>query len=161
LGFVIVKIAYLKEYSEWIPTIAQWFYEEWGKFHPGLDAKSIAKRLHERTNTDKIPMTLVAVEHNEVIGTISLKEYDMDTRKQYSPWLASLYVSNGFRHRGVGIRLVDAGLEQARNLGIEHIYLYTRARKHVDFYTMQGWTIVEETLYRGGRVTVLLKTISK
>ena len=156
-----MKIAYLKEYSEWIPTVAQWFYEEWGIFHPGLDVKGIVKRLHERTNTDKIPMTLVAVEHNEVIGTISLKEYDMDTRKQYSPWLASLYVRNGFRNRGVGLKLINAGLEQARCLGIRRIYLYTRARKHVDFYLIQGWTLVEETLYRGGRVLILLKTISE
>jgi predicted N-acetyltransferase YhbS len=156
---MIVEITYLKEYSEWIPTIAQWFHEEWGEFHPELDLNGIVKRLQERTNTDRIPLALVAVERGEVVGTISLKKHDMDTRTQYSPWLASLYVRNDYRNRGLGIRLIDAGLGHAGSLGIKHLYLYTRIRKHVEFYLLHGWILVEATEYKGGAVTVLLKTI--
>jgi predicted N-acetyltransferase YhbS len=155
-----VKIRFLKEYSQWIPIIAEWFYEEWGEFHPELDVDEIAERLWERCNTDRIPLALVAVQQDEdVIGTVSLKEYDMDTRKHFSPWLASLYVKRDCRNKGVGVRLIDAGLEKAMTLGVRQLYLYTRIRKHVDFYLSHGWTQVETTDYRGGWVAILLKTL--
>jgi predicted N-acetyltransferase YhbS len=156
---MVVKIEYLKEYSDWIPTIAEWFYREWGVFHPELDVTGIVERLGERCNTGRIPLSLVAVVQEEVIGTVSLKKYDMDTRMQYSPWLASLYVRKDYRNKGVGVRLIDAGLRKARTLGIKHLYLYTRLRKHADFYLSRGWIHVETTDYRGGIVMVLLKKI--
>ena len=154
-----MRIAYLKEYSEWIPLIARWFYDEWGEFHPEMDVNGIAERLGERCSTDSIPIALVAVEQGEVIGTISLKQHDMDTRMHYTPWLASLYVRDDCRNKGVGVRLIDAGLEEARRLGIKHLYLYTRVRRHVDFYLSRDWKPVETTEYRGGPVTVLLKEL--
>ena len=92
-----MEIKYLKDYTEWIPTIAEWFYDEWGSQYPELDVGKIILRLHTRTNVDIIPLTLVAVENRAVIGTASLKKFDMDTRMQYSPWLASVYVSEKWR----------------------------------------------------------------
>lgn len=150
-----MKIEYLRDHDDWIPTIAGWFYEEWAKFHPELGVKGMAERLNERCYTDRLPLALVAVQGKQVIGTVSLKKHDMDTRMQYSPWIASLYVRKDYRNKRVGIRLIDAGLEKARDLGMKHIYLYTRVQKHVDFYTKLGWSVVETTEYRGGGVTVL------
>jgi GNAT superfamily N-acetyltransferase len=155
----IVKIEYLREHSRWIPTIARWFYNEWREFHPELDVDGIAERLGDRCNTDIIPLALVAIEQGEIIGTISLKKHDMDTRMQYSPWLASLYVRKDSRNKGIGLKLIEAGIEKAGTLGIKHLYLYTRIRKHVDFYVSRDWQFVETTDYRGGPVTVLLKTL--
>ena len=154
-----MKIEYLKEHSDWIPTIATWFHREWGVYHPGLDVNAIAERLRERVNTDKLPLALVAVERGDVIGTVSLKKYDMDTRMQYSPWLASLYVTRRSRNKGVGLSLIQAGIAEARRLGIEQLYLYTRDKKHVDFYLAQGWTVVEDTSYRGSSVKILLRDL--
>lgn len=150
-----MKIEYLQEHIEWIPTLASWFHREWGVYHPGLDVDGIAERLRDRLNTDRLPLALVAVDQGEVIGTVSLKEYDMDTRMQYSPWLASLYVTRRSRNKGVGVRLIEAGISEARSMNIEHLYLYTREKRHVGFYAANGWTFVEDTSYRGGPVTIL------
>ena len=154
-----MKIEYLKEHSEWIPTIAAWFYREWGVYHPGLDVDAIAERLRQRLNTDRLPLALVALEQGAVVGTVSLKEYDMDTRMQYSPWLASLYVIKRSRNKGVGVSLIEAAIAAAKSMGIKNLYLYTREKRHVDFYLARGWTLVENTMYRGGVVTILLKRL--
>ena len=154
-----VKIEYLKDHSDWIPTIASWFHREWGAYHPRLDVDAIAARLWTRLNIDKLPLALVAVEQGEVIGTVSLKAYDMDTRMQYSPWLASLYVTKRSRIEGVGHSLIQAGIAEAGRLGIKQLYLYTRDKRHVDFYLAHGWTLVEDTSYRGGPVTILVKNL--
>jgi predicted N-acetyltransferase YhbS len=154
-----MKIEYLKEHSEWVPTIAAWFHREWGAYHPGLDVDAIAERLRQRLNTDRLPLALVAVDQAEIIGTVSLKEYDMDTRMQYSPWLASLYVVKHSRNKGVGISLIEAGIAEAKSMAMEHLYLYTREKRHVNFYLANGWTLVENSMYRGGAVAILLKAI--
>ena len=154
-----MKIEYLKDNSKWIPTIARWFHDEWGVFHPDLDLGGIEKRLAERCNTDRIPLTLVALEKNEVVGTVSLKKHDMDTRMQYTPWLASLYVIRTFRNKGVGVELIESALEKAVYLGEKQLYLYTRIKGHMYFYLVRGWTFMEAVEYRGGPVVILRKAL--
>ena len=159
-GVLRMEIHYLKEYRQWIPTIAQWFYDEWGDFYPNLTANDIAERLEQRTNTDTIPLALVAVEVDQVIGTVSLKQYDMDTRMQYAPWLASLYVKKTHRHKGVSIELIQAGLNKAVQLGIPVLYLYTIIPQHKAFYLSHGWEFVETTEYRRRTAIIVKKRLS-
>lgn len=153
-----MKIEYLKDYKEWIPTIAQWFYNEWSDMYPELHVDKIILRIQTRTNVDKIPLALVALENNAVIGTASLKKFDMDTRMQYSPWLASVYVKEERRGTGVGTHLVRAIENTAKNLGIKILYLYTPDAQ--DFYAKLGWCELETTEYRGRKVTIMIKNLS-
>lgn len=155
-----MEIRYLKEYRQWIPTIAQWFYDEWGDFYPNLTVNDITERLEQRTNTDTIPLALVAVEDNKVVGTVSIKQHDMDTRMQYSPWLASLYVEKTYRHKGVSVRLIQAGINKAIELGIKSIYLYTIIPKHKAFYLSRSWRFVETTRYRGRTAIIVKKELA-
>ncbi len=158
-AFLCMEIHYLEEYRLWTPTIAQWFYDEWGDFYPNLTVDDIAERLEQRTNTDKIPLALVAVEDKQVIGTVSLKQHDMDTRMQYSPWLASLYVKKMHRHKCVSIKLIEAGINKTIELGIKVLYLYTIIPQHKAFYISHGWKLVEITRYRGKTATIVTKQL--
>ena len=152
-----MEIKYLKDYKEWIPTIAQWFYNEWGDMHPDLDVNKIIARLQKRTNVDMIPLTMVAVENESVVGTASLKEFDMDIRMQYSPWLASVYVREDCRRKGVGTILVEAIVDKAKMLGVEILYLYTPDAQ--DFYTRLDWRVLEEKKYHRKDVTIMVKKL--
>ncbi len=152
-----MEIKYLKDYKEWIPTIAKWFYNEWGDMHPDLDVNKIITRLQKRTNVDKIPVAVVAVENEIVVGTASLKESDMDIRMQYSPWLASVYVCKDCRKRGVGTRLVEAIVDKAKMLGVEKLNLYTPDAQ--DFYAQLGWRLLEKAKYHGKNVTIMVKNL--
>jgi predicted N-acetyltransferase YhbS len=151
-----MEVHYLAEYRSWIPVIAQWFYDEWGDFYSDLTVRDIIERLEQRTNRDTIPLALVAIEDDAVIGTVSLKQYDMDTRMQYSPWLASLYVEKAHRNKGTAIKLIDAAIDKAVELGVEVLYLYTIIPQHMTFYILRGWKLVETTEYRG-RTAVIVK----
>ncbi|UCG92085.1 MAG: GNAT family N-acetyltransferase [candidate division WOR-3 bacterium] len=152
-----MEIKYLKDYKEWIPTIAKWFYDEWGHLYPELDIDKIILRLHKRTNVDIIPLALVALENRAVIGTASLKKFDMDTRMQYSPWLASVYVSEKWRGKGIGTSLVRAIEEKAKEIGVKILYLYTPDAQN--FYAKLGWRELESTEYRGQDVTIMIKNL--
>lgn len=152
-----MEIKYLKDYKEWIPTIAKWFYDEWGHLYPELDIDKIILRLHKRTNVDIIPLALVALENRAVIGTASLKKFDMDTRMQYSPWLASVYVSEKWRGKGIGTSLVRVIEDKAKEIGVKILYLYTPDAQN--FYAKLGWRELESTEYRGQDVTIMIKKL--
>ena len=152
-----MRIEYLKHHTDSIPLIAGWFHREWGRYYPELTIDDIEERLRARINIDKIPLALVAIENGEVIGTVSLKISDMDTRKQYTPWLASMYVREDKRKRGVGKNMVAAIEKKAIELGVEILYLYTPDAE--SFYAKLGWQRIEYTEYRGANVCVMKKKL--
>ena len=152
-----MQIDYLKHHTEFIPLIAGWFHREWGHYYPELTISDIEERLRGRLNIDKIPLALVAIENGVLIGTVSLKISDMDTRKQYTPWLASMYVREDKRKRGIGKNMVAAVEKKAIELGIEMLYLYTPDAEN--FYAKLGWQRFEYTEYRGANVCVMKKKL--
>ena len=150
-----MQIEYLKYHSDCIPLIAGWFHREWGHYYPELTIDDIEERLRERLNVDKIPLALVAMEGGEAVGTVSLKISDMDTRKQYTPWLASMYVREDKRKKGIGRKMVAAIEKKAKELGVEKLYLYTPDAEI--FYAKLGWQRIEYTEYRGANVCIMKK----
>jgi GNAT superfamily N-acetyltransferase len=153
----MMDIAYLADHKEVIPTLAQWFYEEWAYLYPDRTLADVERLIGERTNRDKIPLALVAFEGQELLGTVCLKIHDMDTRLDLTPWLASLYVSESRRRQGIGAELVSAIERKAQNLGVETLYLYTPESEI--FYSQLGWQVKERTEYHGYPVTLMQKEI--
>jgi GNAT superfamily N-acetyltransferase len=153
-----MKIDFLAEHREFIPIIAQWSYDEWSYLSPQRTLQDFADRIAQRAHTDKIPLTLIAREGEELIGTICLTLHDMETRKDLSPWLAGLFVAEPWRNQGVGKMLVAAIEKVAENLGIAHLYLYTPDAE--DFYLKLGWAVKERIVYRDHPVAIMAKTLS-
>lgn len=154
-----MAIRHLKDHQEWIPTIAEWFQSEWSDFYPEYTLDDFVERFKSRTNVDKMPLALVAMENDVAVGTISLTEFDMETRTQYFPWLASLYVRKDFRNTGVAMKLITAITEEARRLDARLLYVYTLIPKHRDFYLSIGWNFVELTEYRGRTALIMIKML--
>ena len=154
-----MEIGFLKDHQTQVPMIAEWFHREWGWFYPELTVRDMEDRFRARTHKTVLPLALVALDRGKVVGTVSLKMHDMDTRPQYSPWLASLYVGAQCRVHGVGRMLVEAGIRHAHKLGLDQLYLYTLNRRHVLFYTTGGWSLLEQTVYRNTDVYIVHRDI--
>ena len=152
-----MKISYLADHAEVIPTLAQWFYKEWSYLHPGKTISDVEQLISERLNKNKVPLALVAFKNEELIGTVCLKDNDMDTHLELSPWLAGLYVSASMRRSGIGSALVSAIEKKAGELGIEKLYLHTPESE--SFYSKLGWQVKERVNYHGYPVSVMQKKI--
>ncbi len=140
-----MRIEYLADQPEALPPLAQWKHQEWGHLRPGDTVEKRQARLAGMSNRDRIPLTVVALEDNEVLGCASLIEHDMETRMELTPWLAGVYVGEAFRRRGIGAELVRRIMSEAGKLKVPLLYLYTVHSEN--FYAALGWTFLERTSY--------------
>ncbi|MFN2129375.1 MAG: GNAT family N-acetyltransferase [Anaerolineae bacterium] len=154
----MVRIEYLADYPEHIPVLAQWHYAQWAYLDVGVSAAQRAAVLRKH-GRDTVPMTLVALSGDTLLGSASLIQHDMDTRMDLSPWLASVYVDPPYRERGIGSALVEAIVDRAERLGFSALYLFTPDR--APFYERLGWHILEHTIYRGYAQTVMALSLEK
>lgn len=150
-----MNIEYLADHKDDIPILVRWFYEEWDYFYHDQTLEDIERLIGERTNKNKIPVAMVAYIGKELVGTVCIKENDMDTRLDLTPWLAGLYVSVSRRKQGIGSKLVLAIEKKAKELGVKKLYLYTPESE--SFYSKLGWHIKEKTKYHGYPVTIMQK----
>ena len=149
----MVQIAYIKDHPATLPIVARWIFDEWSDLSPGSTLQTFIEHLQENCHDNQAPLTLIALLDGDVVGTASLIEYDMDTRRDLSPWLASVYVTPEQRSKGIGTELVQAIVAKAAELRIPKLYLFTPDQEH--FYQRLGWRTTEHTDYRGHQVVIM------
>lgn len=147
-----VRIDFLKNQAQHAETIASWVFNAWGDGTPEGRARASA-RVAERLRDDAVPLTLVAVEGELALGTVSLFEEDLAGWGHLTPWLAALYVDSGARNRGVGTALVGRVLRVAGDLGYEKVYL--QAQEARDFYEDLGWRTIGQLRTDRGDTVVM------
>jgi len=156
-----IAIDYLAHCSELIDELAQLSWKEWQDIYEQRKQtlEHSVKNYRERLNTDRLPLTLVAVRaglavnRRELVGMVSLKFHDMDTRPDLDPWLGGLLVLPEWRNRGVGTMLMQRATEEARRLNVPRLFLWTHAAEGL--YHKLGWHVVERTNYVGKEAVVM------
>jgi len=153
-----MHIDYLADHPEFITTLAHWHYEQWNYLCPGDSAERRIAMLSTHLGREQIPVTFVAVAEQAVLGSASLIAYDMDTRMDLSPWLASVYVAPEHRRQGIGTALVRRVIREAETLGVQALHLYTPDQE--PFYARLGWSMIERSEYRGYSQVVMALPIA-
>ncbi len=98
--------------------------------------------VRENLGAGPIPTALVAHEDNRFIGTVSIIACDEDTRPQYTPWVAALWVEPEYRGRGIGAALVDRAAAFAFGAGAGRVYLLAGPHRR-SLYEGLGWSVLE------------------
>jgi predicted N-acetyltransferase YhbS len=150
---VNLRFAWLSETPQYAPQLAEWHVVEWSPLIPGFNVPDMLAEFVTHDGGLKIPTTLIALEGDALLGSVSLLENDHDDIRAYSPWLASLYVRPDQRGRGLGIELVHRCEDMARRLGVERLHLYTSGQE--SFYRKLGWEDVATVSLRGVCATVM------
>ncbi len=133
-----VRIAALADASEHIQALACAHVQAFGGLLPDWSRSDAAAELRAHTGDADLPMTWVALEGDDWVGSVSLLQEDHPQIPQYSPWLATLYVRPSQRGRGVGARLVAHCVATAAQLQLPWLYLYCEPGR-VGFYRRLGW----------------------
>lgn len=141
-----------------IPAVARWILDQWGHHYPGSTHLRVEAELRTPPNAAGLPCTFVALDANDTpVGTASLLIQDMEADNPLTPWLASVFVLDAWRGRGIGRRLVATVEEEALRLGVRRLYLFTPDRE--TFYAHTGWRPIERRPYRGEDVVVMTKAL--
>lgn len=156
-----IAIDYLANCPELVDELARLSWEEWQEVYEQRQQtlQDSLKNYRERMNTDRLPLTFVAVRAGlavncrELVGMVSLKFHDMDTRPDLDPWLGGLLVLPEWRNCGVGTMLMHRATEEARRLNVPQLYLWTHTAEGL--YHKLGWQLVERTNYFGKEAVVM------
>jgi GNAT superfamily N-acetyltransferase len=135
-------------------TIGRWHWNEWGHADPDGNMGAWISSIAERSARDEIPTSYVALsESKELLGSVSLVDCDMDTRSEFWPWLAGLFVSPDARNGGVGSALTVHATNSVRKMGAKKLYLYTSTAESL--YRRLGWTVIDRDYYEGDDVAIM------
>jgi GNAT superfamily N-acetyltransferase len=149
-----VQIEHIAAHPEFVETVAQWQFGEWGHLEPGDSlAARIAYLGRQAANPGRIPATFVALKGDKSLGSASLVEDDMDTHPELTPWLASVYVRPGARGRGIASALERRVMDEAAGLGVARLYLYTESARGL--YEKLGWQVIGEEYFEGSEVAIM------
>ena len=152
-----MEIGYLADHERFVSPLVQWHHQEWSYLRPGDTIDARTARLRAACGHCGIPTVFVAFTENELLGSAMLIAHDMDTRIEFSPWLAGVFVRPDRRKEGLGSKLVQRVVEEARVFGVRRLYLYTPTAEQ--FYVRLGWSKIERTNYRGASVVVMTKEV--
>ena len=152
-----LKIEYLADRPEAVPLVAGWYFAEWGYLNPKATLERARQKLVASMNRDAIPLTLLAVIDEEVVGAAQLKYREMPMFPEKEHWLGGVYVTPEYRGHDIAVRLVDAVLEAAQCLGVQTLHIQTE-RLDGGLYARLGWTPVEQ-VNRGPDVLVMQRAL--
>lgn len=151
-----MQIDYLAAHPELIPELTTLLFAEWQDLYlaAGLNEADLAAALQERAVRDRIPLTLVAIDDGQLVAAGSIKLSEDGTRVGLSPWLAGIYVKEDQRGKGLGIQIVSALEQIARELGVQRLYLSADNAEH--FYLKLGWQVLDKVESLGVRDVALM-----
>lgn len=150
----MIKIAYLKQYSDFISTLAKIWYEVLGKiWMPEIGIEEIESWYHEWLNHD-MPLAYIALYDGIPVGACSLQLND-GIRPDLAPWLGDLVVDPKYQKQGIGKMLVDAVVEKAKELGFEKLYLFALDPTIPEYYKRLGWKKIGMDEFKFHAVTVM------
>ena len=152
------RTAYLADHPDLIPAIAAWLYAEWGHTYPDGSPRHAEEALLERCQRGRLPLALVGFAGHEPMSTASLKIRELETHPHLEHWLGTVFVLPHYRRQGYGAKIVQAAEHEARLLGLEQLYLYTRHSE--TFYADLGWESIERPMYRNRPAIIMQRMLN-
>jgi RimJ/RimL family protein N-acetyltransferase len=148
----MITIGFLADHPDTIPTLANWFRDQWPGYYAKWSQAELEQDFLEDTSRDRLPSRLVAFESNELVGTIVLRENGNEDLQEFQPELGGLYVVESHRGRGIGTELVQAGMKLALDQGYETVYATTVAATGI--LERLGWEFVKTVIHQDGQTAL-------
>lgn len=140
-----------------VSAIADMRYQEWGHPPESEDPTWWLETTLREAGRDELPVTFVATDaFGEVLGAVGLDEYDLDERRDTSPWVTGMIVRRDHRGNGIGRALMTHLEQWATGHGIAEAWVGTDLAR--GFYERCEWKLQETfTSNTGEQISVLYK----
>lgn len=156
------SITYLADHPGFIDVCAAWELSYWripnATKPPTFE--DCRKLFQNSTDKNALPITLLVIneETNRPVGMGSLWKEDSDYWPEITPWIASLFVHELYRGKGLSEILMTALEDKARTIGLTEIYL-TAIELVAPLYKKMRYEVVDtrEAKDKPGGVEYLFK----
>ncbi|MEM7104910.1 MAG: GNAT family N-acetyltransferase [Bacteroidota bacterium] len=149
-----MTLEYLADRPDFINTIAQWYFDEWGNRMTDNNLTKEIENVKLYLNKDKIPLIIVATDGAELLGVAQLKFREMDMYPEKEHWLGGVYVSPAHRGKNIAVQMIGKIIALAKTLGVKKLYLQT-IRLDGGLYARLGWQPIEQVFNNGQDVLVM------
>jgi GNAT superfamily N-acetyltransferase len=152
-----VAIRLLADNERLIPAVGEIRWREWG--HPP-EPQNLAwwvGTTAREAGRDHLPVTWVAIdERGAALGAVGLGEFDIEERRDRSPWVLGMVVRPEYRGQGIGSRLIAALEAWAAAHGYPEAWVATGGRA-IRFYEKCGWVQTESFERESGESATVLQ----
>ena len=101
--------------------------------------KLLAKQMRANGFTD-FERVFAALEGSEFAGFCTFVKTDCIPDVPYTPYISAVFVGESYRGNRLSERLIRSGLEYAKLLGFDKVYLVSN---HVNFYEKYGFVKID------------------
>lgn len=149
-----MTIEMLRDYPQYTDRVIQWLNNEFGNensenFYRGIVEHSLVE--------NQMPITFIALENEELLGTVGVWRGDLLSRQDLFPWLSALVVNPKYRNKGIGQELQKYVLQYCKLKGIKEVFLYTDL---INYYEKSGWVIIDSAYeYTGHKINIYRHSI--
>ena len=129
-----MEVFNLKDRLEYLDEVMELELLEW----TNEEVKDVKSRILKKKDkffkyvNDKFFCKLILVDNNNLVGFISIFPFDSNLEKELSPWYSTMYVKKEYRGKGYSKILNDAILSEAKNRGINTLYLKTTLNNYYE-----------------------------
>lgn len=152
-----MKFDILANNPDLIQRIAELKFSEFSYLVPGKTLDDFVRGLWEHCNDKTFPITYVALEGKDFLGTFSLRKCDLNSHSYLSPWIGSVLVPTEKRNQGIGALLVKEAENIAIEMGQDFLYLFTPNKE--SWYAKLGWVIIEQSFLNNISITIMHKSL--
>ena len=155
-----VSIELLADYPHLFQAVGEMRWKEWGHPPEPDQLEWWVNVTAQESGRNSLPVTWVAVDdQNQAIGAVGLAEFDIEERRDRTPWIIGMIVTPHCRGMGIGRQLLATLEIFAHQNGYSQIWVGTGGQA-VDFYQKCGWKLTE-VIERptGETVRILVKSI--
>jgi GNAT superfamily N-acetyltransferase len=149
----------LADHPTLIPTIGAIRWKEWGIPPEPEDLEWWVEISASEAGRDALPVTWVAIDaQGQAVGAVGIAMFDIEERRDRSPWVTGVIVAADWRNMGVGSLLMQALESWVKAHDYQQAWVATGGRA-IRFYQKCGWSVYELVGRSSGEeATVLVKT---
>ncbi|CAI0977535.1 GNAT family N-acetyltransferase [Serratia quinivorans] len=136
----MTNIALLADYPQHRQQVIDWLWQAFGSENSRAFFASV---VDSGLCGADLPITFIALQGDELVGTVGLWRCDLISRQDLTPWLAALYVDESQRGSGLGLRLQQHVQDYSRQAGFNELYLYS---DFSGYYERHGWHYIGDAL---------------
>ena len=114
----------LADYPHLVAEVGLMRWREWGRAPEPADPAFWVSVTGEEAGRISLPVSWVAVDADgQAVGAVGLGKFDIDERRDRTPWVLGMIVRPDRRRGGIGRLLLDTLGDWARSRGVLHVWV--------------------------------------